>query len=84
MGTNPALRVVLEGATSTGGPKLVTRPSNTPAYPDVSKGIYVNIHRALTGEATLEQALADADSQINAILERLPAPSRPVPQPGFR
>jgi multiple sugar transport system substrate-binding protein len=49
---------------------LIARPSNTPAYPDVSKGIYVNIHRALAGVATPEQALADADREINTILER--------------
>jgi multiple sugar transport system substrate-binding protein len=74
----PPLRVIRESATSAGTPRLVTRPSNTPAYPGVSKGIYVNIHRALTGEATTAQALADADQEINAILERLPAASRPV------
>jgi multiple sugar transport system substrate-binding protein len=78
MDTTLPLRVIRESATSAGGPSLVTRPSNTPAYPDVSKGIYVNIHRALTGEATPAQALADADHEINAILERLPAASRPV------
>lgn len=83
MGTNPALQAVLAGATRAEGPTLVTRPSNTPAYPALSKGIYVNIHRALTGEATPEQALADADREINATLERLPADSRPVRQPGF-
>jgi multiple sugar transport system substrate-binding protein len=83
MGANPALRVVLEGATSPEGPRLVTRPSNTPAYPDLSKAIYVNIHRALTGEATPEQALADADREINTTLERLSAPNRPMSQPGF-
>jgi multiple sugar transport system substrate-binding protein len=78
MDTILPLRVIRESATSAGRPRLVTRPSNTPAYPDVSKGIYVNIHRALTGEATPAQALADADREINAILERLPAASRPV------
>jgi multiple sugar transport system substrate-binding protein len=81
MGASPTLRVVLAGDTSAEGPKLVTRPSDTPAYPNVSKGIYVNIHRALAGESTPEQALADADREINAILERLPAHSRPAAPP---
>lgn len=84
MDVSPSLRVVLEGATSPGGSRLVMRPSNTPAYPDVSREMYVNVHRALTGEATPEQALADADREIKAILERLPTASRPVSQPGFR
>jgi multiple sugar transport system substrate-binding protein len=83
MGANPALRVVLEGANSQEGSQLVPRPSNTPVYPELSKAIYVHIHRALAGEATLEQALADADREINTILERLPASRRPIPQPGF-
>jgi hypothetical protein len=38
----------------------------------------VNIQRTLSGEATPEQALADADREINMILERLPAPNRPT------
>jgi len=84
MSVNPALRVVLERATGAEASWLVTRPSNTPAYPDVSKAIYVNIHRALTGEATPEQALADADREINTILERLPAASRPIPRQGHK
>jgi multiple sugar transport system substrate-binding protein len=84
MGTSPTLRVVLAGATSAEGPKLVTRPSNTPVYPKVSKAVYVNIHRALTGEATPEQALADSDREINTILERLPAHSRPTAPPTGR
>jgi multiple sugar transport system substrate-binding protein len=78
MGASPALRVVLEGATSIGGPRLVMRPSRTPAYPNVSKAVYVNIQRTLSGEATPEQALADADREINMILKRLPAPNRPT------
>jgi multiple sugar transport system substrate-binding protein len=81
MGASPTLRVVLAGATSAGGPKLVTRPSNTSVYPEVSKAVYVNIHRALTGEATPEQALADADREINKTLEPLPAQSRPTAPP---
>jgi multiple sugar transport system substrate-binding protein len=81
MGANPALRAVLAEATSPGGPRLVTRPSNTAAYPDVSKEVYVNLHRALTGEATPQQALADADRQINTILARLPVASRPTAPP---
>ena len=69
MSANPALRVVLERATGVPKSRLVIRPSDRPAYPDVSKAIYVNIHRALTGEATPEQALADADNEINEILK---------------
>jgi multiple sugar transport system substrate-binding protein len=81
MDASPTLRVVRAGDTSPEGPKLVTRPSNTPAYPEVSKAIYVNINRALAGGATPEQALADADREINPILERLPARSRPAAPP---
>jgi multiple sugar transport system substrate-binding protein len=81
MGDSPTLQAVLEGATRAGGPKLVTRPSNTPAYPEVSRGIYVNIHRALAGETTPEQALTKADREINTTLERLPATSRPAASP---
>jgi trehalose/maltose transport system substrate-binding protein len=85
MDANPAVKVVLASATRAEGPRLVTRPSNTPVYPDLSKAIYVNIHRALADEATpLQQALADADSEINTILDRLPISSRPIRQPGSK
>jgi multiple sugar transport system substrate-binding protein len=69
MGADPALRVVFASATSAEGPRLVTRPSYLPAYPDVSKAIYVNIHSALAGQVTPEQALADANREINTILK---------------
>lgn len=76
--SNPVLKLVYGPAGGGGAPSPVHRPSTTPAYPEVSRAVYRNIHRALTGEVPSEQALADADREIDAILERLPDRDRPA------
>jgi multiple sugar transport system substrate-binding protein len=48
--------------------RQVSRPANTPAYPGVSKAIYVNVNEALTGSRTPAQALQAADQQIDSAL----------------
>jgi multiple sugar transport system substrate-binding protein len=40
----------------------------TPVYPQVSQAIYENVYRALTGEASAEDALAQADREIEQAL----------------
>jgi multiple sugar transport system substrate-binding protein len=44
------------------------RLSNTPAYPAVSRAIYTNVHAAIAGDVSPEQALRTADQQINGAL----------------
>jgi multiple sugar transport system substrate-binding protein len=51
-----------------GKTKLISRPSNTPAYPDVSKAVYTNINAALTGSKSTDAALSAAQQQINSAL----------------
>ncbi|MCM3883194.1 extracellular solute-binding protein [Frankia sp. R82] len=46
----------------------VARPANTPHYPELSRAIYTNIHRALLGSVSPEQALADAQRDITTAL----------------
>jgi multiple sugar transport system substrate-binding protein len=41
----------------------------TPVYPQVSQAIYENVYRALTGDAQPDEALADADREIERALE---------------
>jgi multiple sugar transport system substrate-binding protein len=40
----------------------------TPAWPLISKAIYGNVHRALTGKVTARQALQAADREIDRAL----------------
>jgi multiple sugar transport system substrate-binding protein len=44
-----------------------TRPV-TPVYPQVSQAIYKNVNQALSGQQSPQDALKNADSQINKAL----------------
>ncbi|TDY51182.1 carbohydrate ABC transporter substrate-binding protein (CUT1 family) [Alicyclobacillus sacchari] len=46
--------------------KFVSRPSQTPQYPSVSKAIYDNVNEALAGSVSVGTALKNANSQINS------------------
>jgi multiple sugar transport system substrate-binding protein len=48
----------------------ISRPDDTPAYPQVSAAIYMNVNKALTGATSPEQALQEADRQIDRALSR--------------
>jgi multiple sugar transport system substrate-binding protein len=60
-GTNPVLALI-------GKTKISSRPSQTDKYPDVSKAVYTNINAALTGSKSPEDALAEAQKEINTAL----------------
>jgi multiple sugar transport system substrate-binding protein len=47
----------------------VARPSS-PVYSEISEALQIELHRALTGETPVVEALARADGQITEILER--------------
>jgi multiple sugar transport system substrate-binding protein len=51
-----------------GDTKISARPSQTPAYPDVSKAVYTNINAALTGSKSPQDALTQAQKDINTAL----------------
>jgi trehalose/maltose transport system substrate-binding protein len=51
-----------------GKTKLSPRPSQTPAYPDVSKAVYTNINAALTGSKSPQDALTQAQKDVNTAL----------------
>ncbi len=46
----------------------VGRPSDMPAYPDVSKAVYSHVNDAVNGSSLPEDALRDADQDINKAL----------------
>jgi multiple sugar transport system substrate-binding protein len=56
---------VLKAAATT---ELVSRPSNTPRYAQVSKAVYSNLNAALAGSASVEDALRKADKEIGEAL----------------
>jgi multiple sugar transport system substrate-binding protein len=58
---NPAVAAGLRAA-------RVSRPSNTPEYPAVSRAVYRSLHAALDGKLTPEVALHQADQEINRVL----------------
>lgn len=45
--------------------KFVSRPSQTPEYPSVSKAIYDNVNEALAGSISVSKALSLANQQID-------------------
>lgn len=51
-----------------GKTKLSPRPSQTPAYPDVSKAVYTNINAALTGSKSPQDALTQAQKDATTAL----------------
>jgi multiple sugar transport system substrate-binding protein len=58
---NPAVAVGL-------GARPVGRPSDMPAYPAVSQAVYSNVNDAVNGKSLPEDALRDADQEINRAL----------------
>jgi multiple sugar transport system substrate-binding protein len=58
---NPVLALV-------GKTKISARPSQTDKYPDVSKAVYTNINAALTGSKSPQDALTEAQKEINTAL----------------
>jgi multiple sugar transport system substrate-binding protein len=48
--------------------KIVGRPVGTPAYSQVSRAVFQNINAALSGNASVNDALKSADSQISSAL----------------
>ncbi|MCL9762602.1 extracellular solute-binding protein [Frankia sp. AiPa1] len=50
------------------GVRPVARPAAMPRYPELSRVVYTNIHRALSTELSPAQALARAHHDLNAIL----------------
>ena len=47
-----------------GKTSLVSRPDQTPNYPQLSQALYTNVNAALAGSATVAQALKQAQQQI--------------------
>jgi multiple sugar transport system substrate-binding protein len=58
---NPVLRIVSLV-------KFTPRPAQTPAYPSVSAAIYRNINAALAGSVSPQQALAQAQREIESAI----------------
>jgi multiple sugar transport system substrate-binding protein len=58
---NPAVAVGLDA-------RPVGRPSDMPAYPDVSKAVYSHVNDAVNGSSLPEDALRAADRDINKAL----------------
>ncbi len=56
---NPVLNIVSQV-------KLVSRPSQTPSYPQVSQAIYTNVNQALSGGTSVSAALKKAQQQIQS------------------
>lgn len=48
--------------------QLVGRPVGTPAYSEVSRAVFQNINAALTGNASVEDALATAQEEVDRAL----------------
>lgn len=62
---DPAVRAVNPVLDTVSHVRLISRPSNTPAYPKVSQAIYSNINAALNGSVSPASALQSAQTQIN-------------------
>ncbi len=58
---NPVLNIVSEV-------KFVSRPAQTPNYPEVSAAMYRNLNSALAGTISPQQALKNAQSQIKTAM----------------
>lgn len=57
--------------------RIAARPSGDPDYPHITKAVYQNVHLALAGDRTPEEALRSAARQLAALFR-----SRGGPQPG--
>ncbi|WAH38176.1 ABC transporter substrate-binding protein [Alicyclobacillus dauci] len=66
--TDPALKSVSPVFSNLTNIKYTSRPSQTPDYPKVSKAIYDNVNQALSGGASVSDALNNANNQINSAL----------------
>lgn len=65
---DPTLKTLSPVFANLANVKYVSRPSNTPAYPSVSKAIYDNVNQALAGSASVSSALNNANAQITSAL----------------
>ena len=67
---NPSVRAVNPVLATVSEVRLIARPAQTPAYPNVSQAIYSNINAALNGSLAPAAALQQAATQINQALSQ--------------
>lgn len=65
---DPSLKTISPVFANLANIQFVSRPSSTPAYPNVSKAIYTNINQALSGSASVKTALNNANTQVTTAL----------------